>query len=158
MAQAHAMNSENGAVEILRWDLPSDFRWLGVINAALQEVGQAMDWEQDELNQISIASIEAVSNAIEHGNRFDGNLRVSVELGVGEGLFRIAVADGGTGFPADRLEAEAPSPEDPAFLGARGRGIFIMREIMDVIRIRKDEAGHFVVELEKAVGSGAVDG
>ncbi|MCB1164500.1 MAG: ATP-binding protein [Candidatus Krumholzibacteriia bacterium] len=154
----HASSSDNGAVDILRWDLPSDFRWLGVINAALQEIGQALDWEQDALNQISIASIEAVSNAIEHGNRFDGSLRVSIELGVGENRFRIAVTDGGPGFPVDRLDAEAPSPDDPAFLGARGRGIFIMREIMDSIRIRRDEAGRFVVELEKAVGGDTVDG
>ena len=34
---------ENGSTEILRWDLPSRFRWLGVIEAAIQEIGQELD-------------------------------------------------------------------------------------------------------------------
>jgi serine/threonine-protein kinase RsbW len=144
----------NGSVDVLRWDLPSDFRWLGVINAALQEIGQALEWSDEELDQISIASIEAVSNAIEHGNRFSPDLRVAVELGLSAARFRIAVTDGGPGFAAERLSTPAPAPNDPAFLGARGRGIFIMREIMDEVRVRRDPAGRFVVELEKAVGAG----
>ncbi len=144
---------ENGSFDTIRWDLPSDFRWLGIVNAALQEIGQALDWSQSDLNQISIAAIEAVSNAIEHGNRFQSGLRVVVELGVSAHRFRIAVADDGPGFDESRLDASAPAPDDPAFLGARGRGLFIMREIMDDISIRRDEAGRFQVELEKAVGS-----
>jgi serine/threonine-protein kinase RsbW len=147
--------STNGSVDVLRWDLPSDFRWLGVMNAALQEIGQALEWSEEELDQISIASIEAVSNAIEHGNRFNPALRVAVELGLSEARFRIAVTDGGPGFSAERLCAPAPAPNDPAFLGARGRGIFIMREIMDAVRVGRDQAGRFVIELEKAVGGGA---
>ncbi len=144
---------ENGTLDILRWDLPSDFRWLGVVNAALQEIGQALDWAQADLNQISIAAIEAVSNAIEHGNGFQAELRVMVEMGVAEGRFCIAVSDGGSGFEETRLSAPAPAPDDPSFLGARGRGIFIMREIMDDISIRRDEAGRFMVELGKTVAS-----
>lgn len=149
---------ENGSLDILRWDLPSDFRWLGVLNAAVQEIGQALDWSQEDLNQISIATIEAVSNAIEHGNNFQAEQRVRVELGVGERRFRISVSDQGEGFDSERLAAPSPSPDDPAFLGARGRGIFIMREIMDAISIRRDDAGRFVVELEKRVGADQVDG
>jgi serine/threonine-protein kinase RsbW len=148
---------ENGTLDILRWDLPSDFRWLGVMNAALQEIGQALDWAQSDLNQISIAAIEAVSNAIEHGNCFQSDLRVMVEMGVAEGRFSIAVTDDGTGFDESRLSAPAPAPDDPSFLGARGRGIFIMREIMDDISIRRDEAGRFMVELGKAVASESDD-
>ncbi len=147
--------STNGSVDVLRWDLPSDFRWLGVINAALQEIGQALEWSDAELDQISIASIEAVSNAIEHGNRFSPALRVAVELGLSDSSFRIAVTDGGPGFTEERLRLPAPAPDDPSFLGARGRGIFIMREIMDDVRVRRDEAGRFVIELEKSVGPGA---
>ncbi len=148
---------ENGTLDILRWDLPSDFRWLGVVNAALQEIGQTLDWAQSDLNQISIAAIEAVSNAIEHGNGFQSDLRVMVEMGVAEGRFNIAVSDGGTGFAESRLATPAPAPDDPTFLGARGRGIFIMREIMDDISIRRDEAGRFMVELGKVVASESDD-
>lgn len=143
---------ENGSLQILRWDLPSDFRWLGVVNAALQEIGQTLDWTQEDLNQISIAAIEAVSNAIEHGNLFQVEQRVAVELGVTEHRFHLAVSDAGSGFDETLLQAEIPAPDDPAFLGARGRGIFIMREIMDAIHIQRDDAGRFMVVLEKAVG------
>ncbi len=144
---------DNGSSEILRWDLPSRFRWLGIIDAALQEIGQEFEWAPELLNQISIAAIEAVSNAIEHGNRFDSEQRVRVELRVEDGRFIFSVSDSGPGFNRSRLTTVPPAPDDPAFFGARGRGIFIMREIMDAVRTHKDDEGRFVIELEKTLQS-----
>jgi serine/threonine-protein kinase RsbW len=149
---------ENGSTEILRWDIPSRFRWLGVIDAAIQEIGQELGWDSEERDQISIAVIEAVSNAIEHGNRFDADKRVRVELRVGDERFLVVVSDSGPGFDQARLRMPSPDPSDPSFLSARGRGIFIMRDIMDEMRIRRDEEGRFVVELEKAIKSGRIAG
>jgi len=142
------MGTISGTSEVLRWEIPSLFRWLGVIDAALQEVGQELAWEQDELNQVSVAVIEAVSNAIEHGNRFEPERSVQVELWASGRRLRFRVSDEGPGFERDRLDLPTPSPESPEFMKSRGRGLFIMRDIMDAIRIDR-EAGRFVVELEK---------
>ncbi|MBN2171616.1 MAG: ATP-binding protein [Candidatus Krumholzibacteriota bacterium] len=142
------MGAVSGTAEVLRWEIPSLFRWLGVIDAALQEVGQELAWEREELNEVSVAVIEAVSNAIEHGNRFEPARSVQVELRASGRHLRFRVSDEGPGFASDRLDQPTPSPESPEFMMSRGRGLFIMRDIMDAIRIQR-EAGRFVVELDK---------
>ena len=147
---------KNGATEVLRWEIPSQFRWLGVFDASLQEIGQELEWTQEDLNQISIAAIEAVSNAIEHGNGYDSQDQVHIELRVSKGSLHLTVSDTGPGFDADRLNMSPPSPNDPNFLGSRGRGIFIMRDTMDAVRIHR-EAGRFYLELEKAIESGQAE-
>ncbi len=146
---------KNGSVEVLRWEIPSQFRWLGVFDAALQEIGQELEWDSEELNQVSLAAIEAVSNAIEHGNGYDAKEPVLIEMRVGEGRLSIMVADSGKGFAEDRLTLSPPSPDNPEFLGSRGRGIFIMRDTMDSVRIHRD-ANRFYLELEKAIKSAPV--
>jgi serine/threonine-protein kinase RsbW len=149
---------ENGSAEILRWDIPSRFRWLGVVDAAVQEIGQELAWDGEVLDQISIAVIEAVSNAIEHGNRFEASERVRVELRVEEERFHVRVSDAGSGFDPSRLKMRSPDADDPSFLSTRGRGIIIMRDIMDEMRIGRDEEGRFIVELEKSLKSGQISG
>jgi serine/threonine-protein kinase RsbW len=143
---------KNGSIEVLRREIPSQFRWLGVFDAALQEIGQELEWGQEDLNQVSIAAIEAVSNAIEHGNRYDAKEPVLIEMRVGRNRLQITVADTGTGFDENRLVMMSPNPKDPEFLGSRGRGIFIMRETMDSVRIHRD-SGRFYLELEKEITS-----
>jgi serine/threonine-protein kinase RsbW len=147
---------KNGYTEILRWEIPSGFRWLPVIDAAMQEIGQELEWDQGVLNQISIAVVEAVSNAIEHGNKFGSKKQVQVELRLSEDDLELRVLDLGDGFDSSLLTATAPSLDDPRFLNARGRGIFIMREIMDEIRTRTDETGRFVLELHKSIRNEAI--
>jgi len=147
---------KNGYTETLRWEIPSGFRWLPVIDAAMQEIGQELEWDQNVLNQISIAVVEAVSNAIEHGNKFGSEKQVQVELSLRKESLELRVFDLGDGFDPSLLTAKAPSLDDPRFLNARGRGIFIMREIMDEIRTRTDEAGRFVLELHKTITNEAI--
>ncbi len=70
---------------------------------------------------------EALANAIVHGARGRGSLRV--ELRAGEGRWSLAIDDSGTGFSADAVPANGIGG-----LGGRGRGIRIMRAFVDDLR------------------------
>ena len=143
-------------MEVLCWDIPSRFRWLGVIDAALQEIGQELDWDSEDLNKIAIALIEAVSNAIEHGNEFESGQRVRVEAHLSSERLNFTVSDEGRGFDRTLLTVPPIPPDDPRFLNSRGRGIFIMRDIMDKVETDQDADGRFRVKLEKRIKSSEI--
>ena len=80
------------------------------------------------LDDVESAVGEALANAVEHGNR-DTGLGFDVAATFDDGRLVIEVKDYGSGFDCERaLACESPDIE-----GARGFGIFLMRQLMDEI-------------------------
>jgi anti-sigma regulatory factor (Ser/Thr protein kinase) len=89
----------------------------------------------DHQAELEIALREALANAVFHGNRSDADKKVLVRAycDPSKGLV-IAVRDEGPGF--DPAKVPDPRQEDRLHL-THGRGIFLMRELMDHIEHRK---------------------
>ncbi len=85
--------------------------------------------------ELEIALREALANAVLHGNRSDSAKKVLVRAYCDpkKGLV-IAVRDEGLGFDPNKVPD--PRREDRVEL-THGRGIFLMRELMDHIEHRK---------------------
>lgn len=73
---------------------------------------------------------EALSNAMMYGNGHDPTKSVKVEITMGNGRLEARVTDQGTGFDP----AAVPDPTEPANLTKPcGRGLFLMRELLDEV-------------------------
>ena len=84
---------------------------------------------------IEIALREALANAVLHGNQNIEDKRVLVRAYCDPGQgFLIVVRDEGPGFDPDRVPD--PRRQDRREL-SHGRGIFLMRELMDHVEHRK---------------------
>ena len=82
--------------------------------------------------EIETAVREAISNAIIHGNHEDPFKRVRVMCRCNsDGEVRITVRDEGPGFKSDAVP-DPTSPENR--LSTHGRGIYLMRMLMDEVR------------------------
>ena len=89
----------------------------------------------DHQAELEIALREALANAVLHGNRSDAAKKVLVRAYCDpQKGFVIAVRDEGPGF--DPAKVPDPRDEDRLHL-THGRGIFLMRELMDHIEHRK---------------------
>jgi len=78
-----------------------------------------------------VSLTEALSNAMLYGNARDPHKRVRVEVIVGEKEITAKVTDEGPGFDP----GEVPDPTEPDNLEkGGGRGLFLMRELMDEVR------------------------
>lgn len=141
-----------GPQETIELRLPSRLRFLGVVDSVVQSFGAELDFEPDEINNISTAAIEAASNAMEHANKFDDNKSVHMRLRGHGNVVEIEVEDEGPGFDHRPYEREL-GPED--LLKLRGRGIFIMRSFMDEVRFARRPGGGMRVHLRK-VGRSAL--
>jgi len=93
---------------------------------------------------IELALREALANAIVHGNREDPGQRVAVICRCGtNGEVSITVQDEGEGFDYDSV----PDPTAPETrLRATGRGIYLMKALMDDVRFEQRGA---VVHMRK---------
>jgi serine/threonine-protein kinase RsbW len=89
----------------------------------------------DHQAELEIALREALANAVLHGNRSDAAKKVLVRAYCDPRKgFLIAVRDEGSGF--DPAKVPDPRGDDRLHL-THGRGIFLMRELMDHIEHRK---------------------
>jgi len=78
-----------------------------------------------------VSLVEALSNAMIYGNGRDPSKQVLVEVFLQGGSVTVRVTDEGPGFDP----GEVPDPTVPTqLLEDRGRGLFLMRELMDEVR------------------------
>lgn len=132
--------------------IPSDFKYLGAVDAAIQDLAREFAFSENSINDMSTALIEACTNAIEHGNKFAKNKRVKVVLSFNGSSFTGCIYDEGQGFDYEETLAgiEAPDPTSE-----RGRGLIIMKAFTDRLRFCYEENEGLCVELTKTSGDPA---
>ncbi|MDH3216495.1 MAG: ATP-binding protein [Candidatus Krumholzibacteria bacterium] len=144
------MGSRREKMEMI---IPSDFKYLGAVDAAVQDLARELSCAQRWINDFSAALIEACSNAIEHGNKLSKNKMVRVVVNLNGQQIVARVHDEGDGFDYKKYLSET-SPPDP--LSERGRGILIMKAFTDRLKYSARPEGGTCLELVKNCDAEAV--
>ena len=105
------------------WVIPSCLTQIQpVVREALAELE-----ERTDLDAVELVLHEALANAIDHGNQKSISKAVRVTLArCSNGGLALVVKDCGHGFNANRV----PDPLGDRLLSERGRGIFLMRQLV----------------------------
>ena len=98
---------------------------------------------EDLAFQLNLALTEAVVNAIEHGSSEGSPAALRVCIDIDDKLLSIRVYDNGQGFDLDDL-----GTADPVGLQETGRGMFLIRSLMDSVTYRATPSGN-VLEMHK---------
>lgn len=89
---------------------------------------------EDIIFDIHVGFEEALRNAMIHGNRSNPDKKVMVETDVTANAVIICVEDEGEGFIPEKL----PDPtQDENILKESGRGVYLIRHLMDEVRYEK---------------------
>jgi serine/threonine-protein kinase RsbW len=125
--------------------IPSDVREIEpIVEQVTREcLGLALSARQCALN-VPVALTEALSNAILRGNRGMREKHVRVRAVVNDYALVLEVADEGSGFDLDACTIDPTSPGN--LEREDGRGLFLMRSLMDRVERYADDA-HNVVRL-----------
>ena len=113
----------------IRLSLPSRLELLGVVDKIADGITELLDFEDVDRDAVAISVIEACTNAIQHGHRTNTEKRVEISFTIDNDSLTIVIEDHGSGFTP--LSAEEQTPPD--LLATRGRGIYIMRSMMDEV-------------------------
>jgi len=123
---------------------------LDLIQTLTDCITDFMSFDEDSAHRIGMSVREAVTNAIQHGNRLDLGKRVYICFSAAPDSLSITVRDQGSGFQADAL----PNPLDTDnLLKPSGRGIFYIRTFMDEVEFRSPSQGGMEVFMVKKVTS-----
>lgn len=119
-----------------RRHFPSTKPALNEAAAAIIDIARKCGCSEDQETDLEIAMREALANALIHGNALEQEKSIFVRAygSVGKKLL-ILVRDEGKGF--DPGTVPDPRNEDRMHLH-HGRGLFLMRELMDRVEFRRD--------------------
>ncbi len=113
-------------------EIPSQLKFIKGISHNIIADAKLMGYDENDLrDKIPVTIDEAVTNAIKHGNKFQEDKKVYIEISIDNGRIKMVVADEGKGFDVSKV----PDPTDPMnFLKPSGRGILFMSIGMDEVR------------------------
>jgi serine/threonine-protein kinase RsbW len=111
--------------------IDSDIKNLSIVENAIDSLTSEIGINQDSYGKILIAVLEAVNNAIVHGNKSELTKRVEVDFVMEKKCLSVSVTDEGKGFKPE----EVPDPTKPENIEEiSGRGVFLMSRLADEIK------------------------
>jgi len=123
---------------------------LDLVQTLTDCITESMSFDEDSAHWIGMSVREAVTNAIQHGNKLDLSKTVDIRFEVMPDKLSISVKDQGNGFKADDI----PNPlAAEHLLKPSGRGIFYIRTFMDEVEFRPLSQGGMEVYMVKKVSS-----
>ena len=107
---------------------------LRFVENAIDEVSSEIGINQDNYGKILVSTLEAVNNAIVHGNKAEESKNVEIIISFKNNILKISVLDEGLGFKPK----EVPDPTKAENIeNIRGRGVFLMSRLADKIEFNK---------------------
>lgn len=126
----------------LKVTIPSDLKFLSVVGNTFETFFNHTTLfsfsENDFGYKLNLALTEAVTNAIAHGNKEDETHTVQITARIEDQVLIIEVEDTGVGFELKEMREEVDVLSDS------GRGIYIIKEIMDIVDNRLSDGSHIL--------------
>lgn len=126
--------------------IPSSLDYLKDVDQFVEGKLKRIGLSESELADVAISVTEAVTNAIVHGNKNDEDKKVEVTLKIREPDLVVWVKDQGKGFDPGAI----PNPvAKDNILKKVGRGIFILKSLMDDVDFEFQSEGGTLVKMVK---------
>ena len=111
------------------------------IEEFLRQVSKHLHIDDGMMYRLLVSCTEAVNNAIVHGNKSDPDKNVTIRCVVRDKSLTIYVQDEGSGFDSENLQ----DPRDKKnLMKENGRGVFLMRSLMDHVKFKRLKSGSVV--------------
>jgi serine/threonine-protein kinase RsbW len=133
------------AINDIEINIPSDLVFERVVRESAVVVAKYLGFDEDRVADLQLAVSEAVTNAIEHGNNCDINVKVGVKFLVHHDRLAVVVSDRGQwggGATAVQDAPDALDMEDRLEHDlTRGMGIFLIQKLVDNVDVRSNDQG-----------------
>ncbi len=126
-------------------NIPSDLVFERVVRESAVVVAKYLGFNEDRVADLQLAVSEAVTNAIEHGNKCDINIKVGVRFYVHSDRLAVQVNDQGKWNAAESTVDDTPDSLDMEDRLehdlTRGMGIFLIQRLVDNVDVRSNDQG-----------------
>jgi putative Holliday junction resolvase len=128
--------------------IPASIEYLPLVDTVCQAFCGWAGVDSETADEIAMAVVEGATNAVVHGSKCQRSKQVRVVFEKTRSEIVISVIDEGEGFDPDQV----PDPTaENNLLKESGRGIFIMRQVMDTVEFERPEGVGTLVRMAKAL-------
>lgn len=113
-----------------RLTLRSNPKQIRRVEGLLNRVAAFVKLNEIQMHKLMVAITEAANNAIIHGNKMDPEKVANITCTVAPPWITFVIEDQGGGFDPDSVSSPL---EQENLLKASGRGIFLMKTLMDKV-------------------------
>jgi len=111
-------------------ELSSDIQNISLVEKLIDNQSAVCEFSDEVYGKLLLAVVEALNNAIVHGNKNSSEKKVTVHYQINNELITYIISDQGDGFDFNNL----PDPTAPENLEKDcGRGIFLMKNLADEV-------------------------
>lgn len=122
--------------------LKSDPKEVVKVELFLEKINKVLALDDIRFNKLLVATTEAVNNSIVHGNKRNPHKIVTITLEYFDNYISVSVEDEGPGLDPSRL----PDPlAEENLLRENGRGVFLMRSLMENVTFGNTSRGSIVI-------------
>lgn len=116
-------------------ELESTYEELERVEGLLNDLQQALGFDDDFYARLMLTVSEAATNAVVHGNDLDVNKKAIILAEVVDSVLTVTTSDEGDGFDPE----DVPNPlEEENLLIPSGRGVFLMQEYADEVEYQNE--------------------
>lgn len=120
--------------------LPRDARSLPLMRGLLRQALEHLDVASQTIEEIVLALTEACANVVQHAGEHE---EYQVDVDLTDDMCHLSVLDEGHGFDFEKAAAPEGSPLEA------GRGLVLMKALVDELQFVRAEDGRHRVELVK---------
>ncbi len=128
-------------MQVLTHSAPSLYEHLDAFADVVESAIRIAGVSEDERGDLMVAVMEALNNAIDHGNGEDASRQVHLKIDVQPASLTVWVRDEGRGFDPGATR-DPCAPEN--LMRDSGRGLLMMRAFMDEVDLRPSQTGTLV--------------
>jgi len=119
-------------------------RHLALVREFIARYARSYGLSQDTIQNIRLAVDEAFTNIVKHAYGGDEHKNITVEVGLENGAFRVALIDLGRPFnPATYREPDIPGRIQNGKRG--GVGIYLIRQLMDSVDYQRSGDRNIII-------------
>ncbi len=116
-------------------ELESTYEELERVEGLLNDLQQALGFDDDFYARLMLTVSEAATNAVVHGNDLDNSKKAIILAEVSDSVLTVTTTDEGNGFDPEAV----PNPLDEEnLLNTSGRGVFLMQEYADEVEYQNE--------------------
>lgn len=134
------------------FEVPSEVGGERAIMERVAQAAQAAELPKARMERLKTAVAEAAMNAMEHGNHYQPELAVKIRVALNSDELVVFVTDQGGISPV----VDSPTPDLQAKLSGeqspRGWGLFLIKAMVDDLRVYTDSAEHTIELIFKLLG------
>ncbi len=129
-------------IDYIEMKVPAKPEYVGVVRLTLSGITSRMGFNYELIEDIKIATSEAVTNAVHHAYQPDEQGEVVVSFGLYNDRLEVKVSDSGQSFNLEQTRRETgpiDESEKVEFLREGGLGLYLIESLMDEVNFHRNK-------------------